>query len=432
MGLASFPDGRALVAPQEGEWTPASMIIEALEGENYGFGGFRAPKGASGKHIDLPLCYVPRGIDNSTGGMLVIDRESWGPLNGAIYCFSYGAGTHYYVLQDNSGPRPQGAVVPLDGAFSSGAVRAAFNPTDDHIYVVGTEGWGNYATTDGSFNRVRYTGEPMHRPIAYQSFANGIRVEFEDVLDPFVAENAGNYLAQQWNYEYADRYGSPEFSIDRPDQLGHDLLTILSVQVLPDARSIFVEIPELKPASQVYLRMHLRTATGTPFKTDLFPTIKYLGPPFTAEHLAPPVVGKPEQLSPRVRTSVAKKAKRPTRIDKADRHITLKALTGLRYDQLKIHAVAGEKLAISLKNDDLAMQHNWVLVQPDAYVAVGEASFKMLSDPAAAEKNYVPDLPSIIAAIPLVDPRKPGRYPFLCTFPGHWQAMKGMLIVERK
>jgi len=24
----------------------------------------------------------------------------------------------------------------------------------------------------------------------------------------------------------------------------------------------------------------------------------------------------------------------------------------------------------------------------------------------------------------------PGRYPYLCTFPGHWKLMNGVLIVE--
>jgi len=27
-------------------------------------------------------------------------------------------------------------------------------------------------------------------------------------------------------------------------------------------------------------------------------------------------------------------------------------------------------------------------------------------------------------------PTQPGRYPFLCTFPGHWMVMNGELIVE--
>ena len=27
-------------------------------------------------------------------------------------------------------------------------------------------------------------------------------------------------------------------------------------------------------------------------------------------------------------------------------------------------------------------------------------------------------------------PKKPGDYPFLCTFPGHWMAMNGILRVK--
>jgi len=27
-------------------------------------------------------------------------------------------------------------------------------------------------------------------------------------------------------------------------------------------------------------------------------------------------------------------------------------------------------------------------------------------------------------------PSAPGRYPYLCTFPGHWRIMRGVLIVE--
>jgi azurin len=27
-------------------------------------------------------------------------------------------------------------------------------------------------------------------------------------------------------------------------------------------------------------------------------------------------------------------------------------------------------------------------------------------------------------------PQQPGRYPYLCTFPGHWLVMNGEMIVE--
>jgi len=27
-------------------------------------------------------------------------------------------------------------------------------------------------------------------------------------------------------------------------------------------------------------------------------------------------------------------------------------------------------------------------------------------------------------------PKKPGKYPFLCSYPGHWTIMKGVMIVK--
>ena len=65
----------------------------------------------------------------------------------------------------------------------------------------------------------------------------------------------------------------------------------------------------------------------------------------------------------------------------------------------------------------------------------------MLNDPKAGEKSYVPDLSSVITHIPVIDPgteytlhfrapKQPGDYPYICTYPGHWQAMRGVLKVR--
>jgi azurin len=58
-----------------------------------------------------------------------------------------------------------------------------------------------------------------------------------------------------------------------------------------------------------------------------------------------------------------------------------------------------------------------------------------------AEKNYVPAIPQVIAATPLVNPdgtyrlrftapAQTGNYPYVCTFPGHWRIMNGIMKVE--
>ena len=105
-----------------------------------------------------------------------------------------------------------------------------------------------------------------------------------------------------------------------------------------------------------------------------------------------------------------------------------------------INAKAGEALAIKLSNQD-AMPHNLVIVEKGSAQKVGDASFKMLIDPKAGEKNYAPNLPEVLHVIPVINPgevhtlhlrapQSPGDYPFICTFPGHWMAMQGILKVE--
>ena len=54
--------------------------------------------------------------------------------------------------------------------------------------------------------------------------------------------------------------------------------------------------------------------------------------------------------------------------------------------------------------------------------------------------NYVPQTNDILAASELldpgtiaivkIDPLKPGKYPYVCTFPGHWRIMQGYLEVK--
>lgn len=434
MGAGLWQD-RYYIAPQEGTWTPASMIIEVRQGEFY---GHMADQNLDRK-INPPLCYVPRGVDNSTGGMVAVESDKWGPLKGHFLGLSYGSGLHYLILRDPSGPRAQGATVPLEGEFRSGVMRGAFSPKDGQLYVVGMDGWGDYSQQDGCLNRVRYTKQPLRKPIEFQVHANGVRIAFSCNLDPKSATDPSNHFVHQWNYQYSKQYGSPEFSVKQPGKVGHDLIDVRSVQLL-NKRTIFVEIPELVPSMQMHFRMHLKDAGGTAFKTDLFPTILQLGDHFQAQGLAKPIANKLTVLTPpEKRAPQAKDTKSGPKLANT-RELLVEVTGGLQFTQKELRAKRGEALSLKLLNKDV-MPHNLVLVEPGATREVGLTAFKMLTNPKAAEKHYVPDLPSVLTYTFVVPaggshvttfraPSKPGRYPYLCTFPGHWEAMQGVLIVE--
>ncbi|MDB4657748.1 plastocyanin/azurin family copper-binding protein [Verrucomicrobiales bacterium] len=426
------------VAPQEGTWTPTSAIIEVNNGEFYGL----PTKAGKAGTIAAPLCFIPRGVDNSTGGMLEITSDKWGPFKGSHIGLSYGSGIHYLILRDAEGSRPQGATVPLEGEFLSGSMRGAFHPSDGQLYLVGLDGWGDYSANDGCLHRVRYTGEDVYKPSGFQVHENGIKIDFTTKLDADSVGDLKRYFAHAWNYEYAKRYGSPEFSVKNPKSIGHDQIAVRSVSLLENGSSIFVEMPAMEPVMQLHVRMHLQAENGSQFKTDLFASPMFPSAHFAGEGLAAPQKGKPNAIALRV-VHPSKKSdaiKETGETIEGERELKVEAIGGLQYAQTKLKSKPGEALALRLINTDV-MPHNLVIVKPGATKKVGEAGFKMLSDPDAGKKNYVPNLSEVLHHIPVIDPTKdhvlhfrapkePGDYPYICTFPGHWMAMQGILEVR--
>ena len=111
----------------------------------------------------------------------------------------------------------------------------------------------------------------------------------------------------------------------------------------------------------------------------------------------------------------------------------------MRFDKKEFIVTAGKQIEIVLENTD-AMQHNIVVGKAKSMDIIGAAADKMITAKDGAEKSYVPSIPQIIAASPLVNPDQtyrlkftapatPGDYPFVCTFPGHWRLMNGVMKV---
>lgn len=111
-----------------------------------------------------------------------------------------------------------------------------------------------------------------------------------------------------------------------------------------------------------------------------------------------------------------------------------------RYSQTTIVAKAGQRVQIVFNNTD-DMLHNVVIVQRDSYPAFEKQLVAMLTDPNAQKRGFIPDSPLVLFATPMANPRQsvtleftaptePGEYPFVCTFPGHWLTMRGILRVE--
>ncbi|NRF41164.1 PVC-type heme-binding CxxCH protein [Pedobacter foliorum] len=113
----------------------------------------------------------------------------------------------------------------------------------------------------------------------------------------------------------------------------------------------------------------------------------------------------------------------------------------MKFNKTSFTVKAGQTVTINLENPDF-MQHNMVIAKPGTLKKVGAAADEMAKDPNGAEKNYVPAIPEILFSTKLLNPEekvvlqftapdKPGDYPFVCTFPGHWSIMNGIMKVTK-
>jgi azurin len=102
---------------------------------------------------------------------------------------------------------------------------------------------------------------------------------------------------------------------------------------------------------------------------------------------------------------------------------------------------AGKKVVLEIDNRD-GMQHNLLIVKPGSLQKVGAAADAMLRDPKASEKQYVPEIPEVLFSTKMLEPYEVftlsftaptqiGDYPFVCTFPGHWRMMNGIMRVVK-
>ena len=123
------------------------------------------------------------------------------------------------------------------------------------------------------------------------------------------------------------------------------------------------------------------------------------------------------------------------------RTVTIRVIPHLLlYDRIHIVAQARKPIEISLENPGV-MPHNLVIVVPGALEEIGLAADRMIGNPVGRNgKKFVPDSDSVLHATPLVTPRNSatltfvapsatGEYPYLCTYPGHWVRMNGVLHV---
>lgn len=107
----------------------------------------------------------------------------------------------------------------------------------------------------------------------------------------------------------------------------------------------------------------------------------------------------------------------------------------MRFATTEIVVKAGTKVRIIMDNIATMenMVHNVAILKPGA--SINDVGMAALT--AGAEKDYIPEHEDLLFSTPQARPGEKteitftappaGEYPFVCTYPGHWTLMKGIM-----
>ena len=240
---------------------PASMICEVRPGGHYGYGG---PK--DGQPPDLPLVYLPRGLDNSSGGQVVRDQRPLGAAQGPDAPLLVRRG-HALPAAPRAGRRP-----------AAGRRRAAARrvPLGRPPRPVQPEGRPALRLRHGRLGHLHRrttaassaSATPATRCSSRSRFhahENGVLVDLHPAARPRPSPSSRATTSPRLELPLQLRLRLARvFARAIPASPGHDPLTIRSAHVLADGRTLFLEIPDLQPVNQLHL--HLRVDAGPPHR----------------------------------------------------------------------------------------------------------------------------------------------------------------------
>ncbi len=151
------------------------------------------------------------------------------------------------------------------------------------------------------------------------------------------------------------------------------------------------------------------------------PSAATLPPPVASEAPTPaPTVSVPEKTAPHVEIQIASLANE------------------MKFDKTALTVPAGAEVHLVLKNNATmsTLPHNWVLVKTGTEASVAAAGLKR-GDPAGYIDVMDRDMlaftplakPGETTEVTFTAPSVAGTYPYICTMPGHYMLMKGLLTV---
>ncbi|MBN8788553.1 MAG: cupredoxin domain-containing protein [Terrimonas sp.] len=468
--------GDIFYSENQGDWVGSGSITHVAEGDFVGNPASLVWSGLPESNVklkkeDIPDTHEPKydvakrvpglkppsvwfphtilGI--STSGILSYEAAGkMGPFEGQLFVGDQGQSKIMRVYLEKVKGVYQGAVFPFREGFSSGILRLNWGSDGSMFVGMTSRGWGSTGRKLFGLQRMVWNGKVPFEMKTIEARPDGFEISFTQPVDVSSAKNVASYAIGNFTYQYHHNYGSPV--------INQGTCTISAIEVSPDRLKVRLVVDSLKLG---YIHEIKTEGIVSADKNTLLHHVGYytlnqipdgdklvitddnkVKPVMQHDHMA--MTGKKTSADSTKKAVTAPAVKYMVKQPAAwkngvERTIKLGTLPGLKYDLETITVKANAKVKLIFNNND-DMLHNMVITKPEAADRVGEAAMKLGLN--GEKVGYVPDSPDVLFHTKLLGPSetetifftapdKPGKYPFVCTYPGHYLMMRGVLVVTK-
>lgn len=403
--------------------------------------------------LKAPAVWLPHGILGISTSGILLDNTSgkFGPYANQLFVGDQGQSKIMRIDFEKVKGVYQGVVLPFREGFSSGILRLSWGTDGSLFSGMTSRGWSATGEELFGLQRVVWTGRIPFEMKTVRAMPDGFEIEFTMPANKEMASDPAQYKITGFNYKYHSEYGSPV--------INNINCAIRGIRVSDDGLKARIVVDSLIEGNIHEISLeNIRAANGKAllhnvayYTLNNFPDGEKLQLASTEMVHDHAEKGKP--ANQKTATSSAKKApaaeapskgakritEKPASWKEPDITINLGTKPGLKFDPGQIQVKAGSVVKVVFNNDD-DMLHNFVLVMPGTAIEVGEMAMKLGLQ--GQEKNYIPVTDKVLYHTNLLQPHqkeaiyfkapdKPGEYTYVCTVPGHFYSMQGILKVVK-
>ena len=467
-GYGTNAEGDVFYAENQGDWIGSGRITHIEDGD---FGGHPASLNWSQEAIS-PLKFLKRSqfpdsigslhayskkinhfkeptiifphtlMGISTSGLLAITNDAFGPFRGQMLVGDQGHSKVMRAFYEKVNGKYQGACFPFLEGFASGILRMAWG-SDNSLFVgMTSRGWAATGKDPYGLQRVSYKGAVPFEIRTMKARSNGFELEFTKPVNARTAADPSQYRLTGFTYLYHKTYGSPV--VDQQD------CPVRKVEVSADGRTVRLYVSGLREGYVHALEVPNLTAQSG--EKVLHPVGYYTlnNIPAATEADKQAMTGM-EHMDHKAMAgtspggcgtnSAKNRVSRPVEWGGRDADVTIELGTrpGLKFDKELFDVPEGARVKLVFSNND-DMLHNFVVTAPGKGQDVGKAAMGLGLN--GASMGYIPASDDVLFNTCLLQPQssqtiyfvapRQGEYPFICSFPGHYMVMKGIMKVSAK